>query len=91
MMDKKSDLVVTDQSIFEQSKQTDPQGRSFWSARDLWKILQYSEYRQFLPVIAKAKKACLNSGHNPDGHFISVQEQVAIGSGAIRDQVFASY
>ncbi len=85
MNDKKSDLMVANKNIFDQSKKIDPQGRDFWSARDFWKILQYSEYRQFLPVIDKAKMACLNSGHNPDDHFIAVMEPIAIGSGAARD------
>ena len=38
-------------SLFEQIRQTDEKGNEFWSARDLSKVLEYSEYRHFLPVI----------------------------------------
>lgn len=47
---------------FEELKMTDHQGAEYWSARRLAKLLEYSEYRHFLPVLARAKEACQNSG-----------------------------
>jgi len=44
--------------VFEQIKQTDENGTEFWSARDLSKVLEYAEYRNFLPVMERAKEAC---------------------------------
>ena len=38
-------------TIFEQIKRIDAEGNEFWSARDLYKVLEYSEYRHFKPVI----------------------------------------
>ena len=49
--------------IFEQSRKIDENGNEFWTARDLAKILEYSEYRHFLPVITKAQESCQNSAH----------------------------
>lgn len=43
-------------SPFDSIKQLDDEGNEFWYARDLQKLLEYTEYRKFLPVIAKAKK-----------------------------------
>jgi DNA-damage-inducible protein D len=57
----------------------------YWSARELSKILEYSEYRHFVPVIAKAKDACKNSGHVVSDHFEDILEMVDIGSGAKRN------
>ena len=32
-------------SLFEQIKQTDENGNEFWSTQNLYKVLDYSEYR----------------------------------------------
>ena len=50
----------------------------------MWKILEYTEYRHFLPVIEKAKIACRNSGQRIEDHFEDILEMVSIGSGAER-------
>jgi DNA-damage-inducible protein D len=71
-------------TLFEQIKQTNEQGNEFWSARDLAKVLEYSEYRHFLPVIERAKEACKNSGQSIANHFEDILEMVPIGSGAQR-------
>lgn len=78
------ELASPRESIFEQIKRNDENGVEYWSARDMSKILEYSEYRHFLPVIKKAKEACANSGNNPLDHFEDILEMVQIGSGAKR-------
>lgn len=70
---------------FEQLKQISDNGSEFWSARDLSRVLEYSEYRHFSPVLKRAQEACLNSGHRRDDHFEDVLEMVQIGSGARRE------
>lgn len=72
-------------SIFEQLKKINEHGQEYWSARDLAKALEYSEYRFLLPVIEKAKKACKNSGFPTEDHFEEVHDMVSIGSGAERE------
>jgi len=71
-------------SVFEQIRRVDEHGIEFWSARQLWKILEYTEYRHFLPVIEKAKIACKNSGQPIENHFEDILEMVSIGSGTER-------
>ncbi len=73
------------QSIFEQIKKNDNKRNEYWSARELAKILEYSEYRHFKPVIEKAKEACKNSGQKIDDHFEEALDMVLIGSGAERE------
>ena len=78
-------ITNTNKTIFEQIKETDENGNEFWGARKLSKILEYSEFRHFLPVIERAKEACLNSEQNIEDHFEDYLEMVGIGSGANRN------
>lgn len=83
-MDNK--LQKHDLNIFERIRKTDNRINSeYWSARDLAKVLEYSEYRHFLPVIERAKEACRNSGQLEANHFEHILEMVSIGSTAQRE------
>lgn len=79
------DITKQKLSVFEQIKKTDEAGNEFWSARDLGKVLEYSEYRHFIPAIERAKEACRNSGQQVKDHFEDILEMVSIGSGAQRN------
>jgi len=80
----KNKLANQHTTLFEQIKQVDSFGNEWWSARQLGKVLEYSEYRHFKPVIEKAKEACLNSAQKVSDHFEDYLEMVDIGSGAKR-------
>lgn len=77
-------LTKRTMSLFESIKHIDESGNEYWTSRTMWKILEYTEYRHFLPVIEKAKVACLNSGQRVEDHFEDILEMVGIGSGAER-------
>jgi len=66
---------------FEDIKQVDKDGTEFWYARALAKILEYSDFRNFIKVIEKAKKACINSSYKLSDHLVEVTEVVKGGSG----------
>lgn len=79
---------------FEEIKKIDEFGIEYWSARELSKLLEYSEYRHFTPVLERAKEACLHSGHSIDDHFEDVLDMVNIGSGAqrkLKDVILSRY
>lgn len=57
----------------------------YWYARDLQEILEYTDWRNFLKVIEKAKEACNNSAGTVENHFVDVNKMVTIGSGAERE------
>lgn len=69
---------------FEGLRQLDDAGNEYWQARQLAKVLDYSEYRHFLPVVERAKEACGKSSQSITDHFEDVLEMVDIGSGAKR-------
>jgi len=81
----KKELSKNNIPVFEQIKHTDENGNEFWSARDLSKALEYSEYRHFLPVIERAKEACKNSGYEVSDHIEDILDMVQLGSGAQRE------
>ncbi|MDD2775756.1 MAG: DNA damage-inducible protein D [Gallionella sp.] len=72
-------------ATFESVRHLDSDGNEFWLARQLAKVLEYSEYRHFLPVIERAREACQNSGQVVTDHFEDILEMVEIGSGAQRE------
>jgi len=59
-------------------------GIECWSARDIQELFEYSEWRNFLRVIEKAKEACLNSKTELSNHFVDTNKMVILGSGSKR-------
>lgn len=59
-------------------------GVECWSARELSKALGYTQYRNFLPVIEKAKESAIKAGEPVPDHFADIRKMVALGSGAER-------
>jgi len=83
-----------EKSIFEKIKHINEYGNDYWKARELYKILEYTEYNKFVPVIRKAEQACEKSNQDVNEHFAEVSDMVVIGSGAqrkIRDIVLSRY
>jgi DNA-damage-inducible protein D len=80
------------ENVFETIKRIDDNGKEYWSSRDLSKVLEYTDYRNFLGVIEKAKIACENSEEIIHNHFVEANEMVEIGSGAEKpvDTVYLS-
>jgi len=70
---------------FESIRQTGQDGDEFWLARELAPLLDYPQWRNFLPVLAKAREACRTSGQAVADHFADLRKMVEIGSGAIRE------
>lgn len=79
----KKEIVTQLHHAFESIIQQDEK-IEFWYARDLQNLLGYDEWRNFLLAINKAKKACENSKHRVEHHFVDVNKMVPIGSGSQR-------
>lgn len=77
------------ESLFESIKHINEYGEEFWYARELSKVLEYRDFRNFELTIFKAMESCENSGYNIPDHFGEVTEMVSIGSSAQRG--FKSY
>jgi DNA-damage-inducible protein D len=87
-----SETRIPHTSPFEAIRKEAEDGSEYWNARELAKILGYTQYNKFTNAITKAEEACKNSGQAVSDHFTHVSEMVTIGSGAKRkfDTAFLS-
>jgi len=60
------------------------EGVECWSARDLQGIFGYTEWRNFLNAVEKARESCTASGERVDHHFVGVNKMIDLGKGAQR-------
>lgn len=61
-------------------------GVEYWFARELQELLGYTDWRNFLNTINKARESCKTTGEEVSDHFVDVDKMVKIGSGAERKQ-----
>ena len=80
---KKDRIVRLHKSFEDCAHQED--GVEFWLARELQELLGYAKWENFEQVIAKAKIACTNSGHDVRDHFPDVRKMIDLGKGATRE------
>ena len=73
-----------DESIFENIKHILEDGTEYWNARELQHVLEYTDWRNFLKVVDKAKIACENSGILVEEHFVDVNKSSPMPNGGIR-------
>ena len=83
------DIEKYSEATFENIKHINEYGQEFWYARELARVLEYKDFRNFEQIIFKAMDACQNSGFDIADHFGDVTEMVEIGSKAQRG--FPSY
>ena len=72
---------------FEGIKKIDENGVEYWEARELMPLLGYEKWQNAEEVIARAARACINSGQDVDNHFTKLSKMVRIGSNTVREVV----
>jgi DNA-damage-inducible protein D len=78
----KQEIIIQLHKNFEDYAQKTEKGLEFWYARDLQKLLNYEQWRNFQKVIEKAKIACENTGLSADDHFADASKVIIAGKGA---------
>ena len=81
-------------SIFENIKNIDENGNEYWYARELQKILEYKDWRNFKKVIDKAVISAKNSVSDKDDWIVEVNKPIKTGKGKkefIRDYKLSRY
>ena len=61
------------------------EGVEFWSARDLCPLFGYSQWRNFIPAIEKAKESAQAAGMQVSEHFADVRKSSPMPNGGIRE------
>ncbi|GBU07391.1 DNA-damage-inducible protein DinD [Bacteroidales bacterium] len=78
------DTIVRLNKRFEQyAYQQD--GVEYWVARELQELLEYTQWRNFENVIAKAKIACEKSGNAISDHFVDISKTIQMPKGASKE------
>ncbi|HEX9974902.1 MAG TPA: BRO family protein [bacterium] len=81
----KKEIIKHLTNDFESYANQTQNGVEFWFGRDLQHLLDYSEWRNFIKVIDKARTPCETAGHDIADHFVDINKMVAIGSGTQRE------
>jgi DNA-damage-inducible protein D len=53
-------------------RHVDENGLEYWLGRELYVVLGYPKWDKFVPVIERAKIACMNSGGSSENHFQTI-------------------
>lgn len=72
-------------SPFDAIRHEDGEGSEYWSARELSKVLRYTQWRNFAHVIEQARTACEASDYAASDHFADVSNMIRVGKGAQRE------
>ena len=78
------EALIPQQSPFDTIRRTTPEGREYWSARELMPLLGYEEWRKFDGAIDRARISARNTGRDASDHIVGAAKMVATGSGAQR-------
>lgn len=81
---ERREMANFERRTFEELRHVADDGGEYWSARELYPVLEYSAWQKFEPVILKAMTACENSGRAPADHFTRVSKLIEAGKGAER-------
>ena len=60
-------------------------GIEYWLARELQELLGYSEWRNFLNAVNKAKVSCQTTSEAVSDHFVEVNKTIKMPKGASKD------
>ena len=71
---EKSTITKLNKSFEESAYEQD--GVEYWLARELQVLLGYSDWRNFLNAVDKAKESCKTTGEDIFDHFVDVTKTI---------------
>lgn len=79
-----NEIACYSEETFESIKHVDEYGYEFWYARELQRVLEYTQWRRFADAIERAKLACSNSGYSASEHFADAGKSSPMPHGGVR-------
>ena len=79
-----NELENINETVFESIRHVDDEGNEYWYARELQKVLEYTEWRKFVGVIKKAINSCKASNYVASDHFVGTDKMINLGKGGQR-------
>ena len=79
-----NELEKINETIFDSINHVDDDGYEYWYARELQKVLEYTEWRKFVGVIKKAINSCKASNYVTSDHFVGADKMINLGKGGQR-------
>lgn len=80
---EKETIIRLNKSFEEYAYEQD--GIEYWLARELQGLLGYTDWRNFLNAVEKAKVSCKTTGEEVSDHFVDVNKMIDLGKGAKRE------
>ena len=80
---EKETIIKLNKSFEESAYEQDEV--EYWLARELQILLGYSDWRNFINAIEKAKESCKTTGEAVLDHFVDVNKMIEIGKGGKRE------
>ena len=80
---EKETIIKLNKSFEESAYEQDEV--EYWLARELQILLGYSDWRNFINAIEKAKESCKTTGEAVLDHFVDVNKIIEIGKGGKRE------
>jgi DNA-damage-inducible protein D len=80
---EKETIIKLNKSFEESAYEED--GIEYWLARELQILLGYSDWRNFINAVEKAKESCKTIGEAVLDHFVDVTKMIGIGKGGKRE------
>ena len=77
---KMNELKNINETIFESIRHVDDEGNEYWYARELIKMLKYSNWQNFEKVILKAKLSCNASSYEISEQFLDIRKPIISGN-----------
>ena len=75
-----NELEKINETIFESIRHVDDDGNEYWYARELIKMLKYSNWQNFEKVILKAKLSCNASSYEISEQFLDIRKPIIGGN-----------
>lgn len=72
-------------SLFESLRHVNESGVEYWSAREIYPHLGYTQWRRFVDAIERAKESCKAASQAIGDHFAGAGKMIDLGKGGTRE------